>query len=76
MSESIFILSIVIIGGTGNVRGPLVGTIIMILLPEALRHLRLPSATAANIQQIFYGILIIVIMRYKPKGIWGEYRVK
>lgn len=72
--ESVFILSIIIIGGTGNLSGPLIGTVVMIFLPEALRFLQIPDAIAANMRQIIYGLLIILIMRYQPQGISGEYR--
>jgi branched-chain amino acid transport system permease protein len=76
LMESIFILSIIIIGGTGNISGPVVGTVLMIFLPEALRFLGLPDAIAANMRQIIYGLLIILIMRYQPQGLSGEYRFK
>ena len=74
LSESIFILSIIIIGGTGNFSGPLIGTVLMIVLPEVLRFLAIPDSVAANLRQVIYGILIILIMRYMPQGIKGEYR--
>jgi branched-chain amino acid transport system permease protein len=74
LMESVFILSMIIIGGTGNVIGPLIGTIFMILLPEGLRFVHIPDAVAANMRQIIYGILIILIMRFRPQGIKGEYR--
>jgi len=76
LMESIFILSIIIIGGTGNLSGPLIGTVLMIILPEALRFLRIPDTIAPNMRQIIYGLLIILIMRYRPQGISGEYRFK
>jgi len=74
LNESIFILSIIIIGGTGNLSGPVVGTVLMILLPEILRFLKIPDSVAANLRQIIYGLLIIIIMRYLPQGISGEYK--
>ncbi len=74
MNESLFIISIIIIGGTGNQAGPLIGTVLMILLPEILRFLRIPDAIAANMREIIYGLLIILIMRYRPQGIKGEFK--
>lgn len=74
LMESVFILSIIIIGGTGNIIGPVVGTVLMIVLPEALRFLRIPDAIAANMRQIIYGLLIIIIMRLRPQGILGEFK--
>lgn len=76
LSESIFILSMIIIGGTGNISGPFLGTVLMIILPEVLRFLAIPDSVAANLRQIIYGLLIILIMRYMPQGIKGEYRLQ
>lgn len=74
LMESVFILSIIIIGGTGNLSGPILGTILMIILPEILRFLRIPDTIAPNVREIIYGILIILIMRFQPQGLSGEYK--
>jgi branched-chain amino acid transport system permease protein len=74
LSESVFILSIIIIGGAGNTAGPLVGTVLLLLLPEVLRFVNIPGAIAPNVRQVIYGVLIILIMRYRPQGLVGEYR--
>jgi len=74
LEESIFILSIIIIGGSGNFLGPVLGTIFMILLPEILRFLALPDSIIANMRQIIYGFLIILLLRFRPQGIKGEYK--
>ncbi len=73
LSESIFILCLVVIGGAGNIRGPVVGAIVLVLLPEVLRFLRIPDAVAANVRQILYGLAIIAMMRLRPQGIAGKY---
>lgn len=71
--ESIFIISIVIIGGAGSLWGPVLGTIVLIMLPELLRFVGLPSAIAANIRQILYGGLLVAFMMWRPRGFLGEY---
>lgn len=72
--ESVFILSIIIIGGTGNLKGPVVGTLLMLFLPELLRFLRVSDPVAANVRQIIYGALLVVLMRIRPQGILGDYQ--
>lgn len=72
--ESVFILSLVVVGGAGNLRGPLLGTVLLVLLPEGLRFMGIPGAVAANLRQIAYGVLLILVMRYRPQGLIGEYR--
>lgn len=72
INESIFMISIVIIGGMASLHGSIIGAIIMIIIPELLRFIGLPNALAANLRQIFYGILLIILMLFRPQGILGE----
>ncbi len=60
--ESIFILSIVIIGGMRNLKGIFFAAAFLVLLPEALRFVGMPSSIAANMRQIFYGIALILVI--------------
>lgn len=76
LDESIFLLAILLVGGTGNRKGPFIGTLFMILLPEGLRFLGLPDAVAANIRQMIYGLTLILLMFLRPQGIAGEFRVR
>lgn len=62
VSESIFILSIVIIGGLGNLTGSFLAAAFLVLLPEALRFLGMPDSIAANMRQIIYGLFLILVM--------------
>jgi len=71
--ESIFIISIVIIGGAGNLWGSVVGAAVLVTLPELLRFVGLPNSVAANIRQILYGGLLVAFMLWRPRGFIGEY---
>ena len=62
VDESIFILSIVIIGGVRNLWGILFAAALLVLIPEALRFIGLPNNIAANLRQIIYGIILIVVI--------------
>lgn len=74
LDESIFILSVVLVGGSGNLKGPIIGTLLMILLPEGLRFLGIPDSVAANVRQIIYALILILLMRFRPQGLAGEYK--
>ena len=76
LAESIFIACILLVGGSGNQKGPMSGVAFMIILPEALRFVGLPDAVAANLREIVYGVMLIVLMYLKPKGLAGAYAVK
>lgn len=74
LDESIFILVMVLIGGSGNIRGPLVGALFVTLLPEVLRFVGIPDAIAPNIRQMVYGASIVGLMMFRPQGIAGDYK--
>jgi branched-chain amino acid transport system permease protein len=69
VSESIFILSIVIIGGMGNLTGSFLAAGFMILLPEILRFVGMPNNIAANMRQIIYGAILVLVMVSGKNGL-------
>jgi branched-chain amino acid transport system permease protein len=75
ISESIFILSIVIIGGAGNVWGAAIGAAMLVALPEILRFVGLPNVIAANLRQILYGTLLLIMLMIRPRGLVGKYNL-
>ena len=74
--ESIAILLMVVFGGMGSLGGSFVGAAILVIFPELLRFLGMPSSVAAPLRQMIYGLLLIVLMLYRPQGILGKYRWK
>lgn len=70
LMDSVQVLSMVVIGGTRPL-GAVAGTLILVLLPEALRFLGLPAALAANIRQVLYGVLIVVVVAFCPRGLFS-----
>lgn len=75
LDESILMLSMVVVGGVGNFRGPIVGALVLIALPELLRFAHLPDAIAANLRLGIYGLLLVLMMHFRPQGLSGEYRL-
>jgi len=75
VAESIFILSIVIVGGLANLEGSILGAVFLVLLPEALRFVGFSADIAAQMRQAIYGLLLILAMLYRPQGLIGEYKL-
>jgi branched-chain amino acid transport system permease protein len=75
VNESIFILSIVIIGGMGRLTGSFIAAAFMVLLPELLRFVGMPDNIAANMRQIIYGLILVIVMMTGKNGI-GELFIK
>jgi branched-chain amino acid transport system permease protein len=63
-SESVVFLTMTLLGGVRSPFGTVVGTVLLILLPEWLRFLK-------NIYLAVYGAAVILIMVFMPEGIWG-----
>ncbi len=76
VNESIFILSIVIIGGLGNLKGSFFAAAFLVLLPEALRFVGMPDSIAANMRQIIYGLILVLVMMTGKNGVADFFREK
>ncbi|MDI6600560.1 MAG: branched-chain amino acid ABC transporter permease [Thermoanaerobacteraceae bacterium] len=67
-NKSIEILCMVVLGGLGNPFGPVVGGVIISILPEALRNI---SPVVSQYRMVLYGVILIVMMIIRPQGILG-----
>jgi branched-chain amino acid transport system permease protein len=47
----------------------------LILLPEFLRFVGFPSDIAAQMRQVVYGLILILLMMFRPQGLMGEYKL-
>ncbi|MBK5104775.1 MAG: branched-chain amino acid ABC transporter permease [Burkholderiales bacterium] len=74
LHESIFIATLVILGGSERLSGPVVGAFLLLAIPEVLKFLAIPDTIAAPMRQIIYGGLLIVFMLVRPEGILGRAR--
>jgi branched-chain amino acid transport system permease protein len=71
ISVSILVLLMVMAGGAGTLIGPLVGAVLLALLPEALKFVPLPPGVAAAMRQLLYGVLLIAVVYFRPQGLLG-----
>lgn len=58
----------VFFGGVNSLTGSIFGTIILTALPEMLRF-------AADYRTVFYAVLVLIIINFKPSGLFGEYEL-
>jgi branched-chain amino acid transport system permease protein len=66
------ILVMVMLGGAGTLYGPVLGAIVLTLLPEALRFMPAPPGVAAAARQLVYGFLLVVLIFFRPQGLLGK----
>ncbi|MDE0315042.1 MAG: branched-chain amino acid ABC transporter permease [Candidatus Poribacteria bacterium] len=67
--ESILILCMVVLGGMGNIRGAIIGGIIIGSLGEVLRIVLGFNPQLADARFLIFGIILILLMRYRPDGL-------
>jgi branched-chain amino acid transport system permease protein len=60
---SINVLALIIVGGMGSLPGVVLGSIALIGLPELLREF-------GEYRYLFYGAVLVVMMRLRPEGLW------
>ncbi|WJR80673.1 branched-chain amino acid ABC transporter ATP-binding protein/permease [Bradyrhizobium sp. NP1] len=66
-AESIVFLTMSLLGGVASPIGSVIGTALLILIPEWLRFLK----SVPGLYLAIYGLSVILIIRFMPDGIWG-----
>jgi branched-chain amino acid transport system permease protein len=66
---SALILMAVVLGGMGSTPGVVIGAIFVSVLPELLRG-------AADYRYFIFGVLLIVVMIFRPQGMWPTHAVE
>ena len=73
MDQSVLVMAMVIIGGTGTLWGPIVGAIILLSLPAGLAFVPfIPATEVGAVQQIIYGAAMTLLMIFRPAGLVGD----
>ena len=74
--ESILLVSIVILGGLATIWGSLLGAMAFVLLEEGMRFLPfLPDEYVGQARQVILGLLLVLLMLFRPQGLLGRYRL-
>lgn len=85
LQESIAVLAMVVLGGMGHIPGVILGALLLAALPELLRSSMGPLQQALFgqvlidpeiIRQLFYGLALILVMLYRPAGLWPARRLR
>lgn len=66
-NDSVTMLAMVTLGGLGSIIGPILGAVVITILPEALRAI-------SDYRMIFYGLAMVIMMIFRPEGFWGASR--
>jgi branched-chain amino acid transport system permease protein len=78
LTESVMVLSMVVLGGMGNIFGVIVGAVLLSFVPEILRYTVEPMQRAVFghsiidpevIRMLLFGLAMVVMMLFRPAGI-------
>ena len=70
---SVIFIIFVIAGGRGNLRGTLIGVVVLTILQESIKMIPgLPTTWIGPLQQIFYGLVLIGVIILRPEGLVPE----
>jgi len=67
--KSIEVIVMLVLGGIGSITGATVGATILTILPEALRTV---DRQFPGLRMVFYAVLLILLMIYRPQGLLGR----
>ncbi|WHZ12314.1 MAG: ABC transporter, permease protein 2 (cluster 4, leucine/isoleucine/valine/benzoate) [Burkholderiaceae bacterium] len=67
--RAVEILTMAILGGIGSLTGPVLGAVILTVLPELLRALQ-------HFRLVFNGLILVLIVLFLPRGIWDTERLR
>lgn len=72
LTQLVFVLSIVFVGGLATIRGTIVGALVMTFVPELVKFATpFSSSTVGALRDIVFSILLLGIVLYRPKGLFG-----
>ncbi len=74
LDASILVVAMVVLGGSGNILGSLVGSALLIAIPEALRFVPGTAVVVGPVRNVIFGGLLVLFMRFRPEGILPEHR--
>ena len=63
--HSVMFLMAVVLGGMGKIPGVVLGSMLVVLIPEVARGI-------GPYRLLIFGLLLLIIMLYRPQGIWPD----
>ena len=74
LETSTALLTMVVVGGTATIWGPLLGAVVITLVPQAIQFLNLPVSISSPLQGIIFSVLVLLFLFLRPQGLMGGRR--
>ena len=69
LDQSVLFLTMVLLGGSGSLWGPVIGSVLLMLMSELLQGF-------GTYQMAIYGLMIMLVLFFMPRGIVGGIKAK
>jgi branched-chain amino acid transport system permease protein len=73
--ETIIVLCMAVLGGMGSITGSILGTALLILVPELLRLLGI-TGNLSILRQLIYGLILVAAILLRPQGMIGRAEIR
>lgn len=74
LSTIILLWAMVFVGGSRSIVGAILGPVILLLFPEIFRFVGDTGLNIAYVQEVLYGLLLVLLMLFRPEGVIGRRR--
>jgi branched-chain amino acid transport system permease protein len=78
LMESVMIVAMVVLGGTGHLPGVILGAVLLSALPDVLRYVAAPMRDLTDgrldpaiLRQLLIAVSMITMMLIRPRGLWS-----
>ena len=68
------VISMLVIGGLGSLKGAVFGAFLLVLLPEPIRFLPLPAESTGALRQMILSALVILVFLVRPTRFANDLR--
>jgi branched-chain amino acid transport system permease protein len=72
VGTSVSVITMVVVGGMTSVVGAVIGAVIIVLIPQLLQQVNLAQSVAGPLEQVLFGLLLVVLMFTRPQGLLGD----
>lgn len=70
--DSLMLLIAIMVGGVGSFTGSVLACGLIIVFPAAIRLIELPATIVGPLHKILFAITLLLILKFKPKGLKGD----
>ena len=76
LDNVVWILAALALGGLASFRGAIAGMILLFAIQESIRFLPIPPALVGSLRLSVFAVLLLLVVLYRPKGLFGRAQIE